>query len=346
MQDTREILLRRAERTASELGFRLKLADAEHRSSPVGDIIPMHLEHPGGRIDLAAQVVARPTRETVEAIAGSGGASTSRLVIADYLPPKLAERLRAGGVNFVDSAGNAFLRDRGLYVWVKGEKGGLRLVAERERRRAFQPSGAKLLFLLLCRPELAEADYRTLAELAGVALGTVQWVMRDLIAAGYVMKLGRSDRRLVRPKELLSAWVSAYVRELRPRLLLGRFHSEDLQWWQTTDLRALNALWSGEPAAALLTGHLKPGTLTIYAEKVPSRLVVEKRLTKAESGAVEFRKKFWRFDGGTEQQTVPPILAYADLLAVGDPRTREAAERLYEERIDGPFNTHLARWDR
>ena len=192
----------------------------------------------------------------------------------------------------------------------------------------------KLLFALLCRPELAETDYRTLADTVGVALGTVQWVMRDLINDGYVMRLGRFDRRLVEPKELLDAWVPAYARDLRPRLLLQRFEAEDIRWWRKTDLRHHGALWGGEPAAARLTKYLKPGTLTIYADKIPARLVAAKRLKKDAAGRVDFRKKFWRFDTDKRTPTVPPILVYADLLALADPRARETADRLFEETID------------
>ncbi len=105
-------------------------------------------------------------------------------------------------------------------------------------------------------------------------------------------------------------------------------------------------MWAGEPAAARITRHLKPGGLTIYAEKIPARLVAEKRLKKHEAGRIDFRKRFWRFDTDRRAETVPPVLVYADLLALADPRAREAAERIYDETIDGPFRTHVARWNR
>ncbi len=307
----------------------------------------LRLQYPGGEIEYLVEVKARPTPRVADVFTRYGHDQLPRLLVADYVNPRLAERLREDGVNFIDAAGNAFLRHDGLYVWVTGQKDKLRLEAERERLRAFRPSGLKLVFVLLCRPELAEADYRTLAETAGVALGTVQWVMRDLIREGYVLRLGRFSRRLVEPKRLLDAWVPPYVRDLRPRLLLGRFEAKELGWWRRTDLRPYRGLWGGEPAAALLTRHLKPGSLTIYADKVPARLVAEKHLTKNEKGRIDFREKFWRFD--TEEETTgtaPPILVYADLLALDDPRARETADRIYEGNIDGPFRAHLARWAR
>jgi hypothetical protein len=266
------------------------------------------------------------------------------VLITDYVSPSLAERLREQKVFFLDAAGNAFLSHQGLYVWVTGRRNEIAARQSKERVRAFQPSGLKLLFALLCQPELVEADYRTLAKMTDTALGTVHLVFRDLVTEHFVRRSGRTGRVLLRPKELLDAWVQPFVRDLRPRLLLGRFADSNLDWWQQIDICKYEALWGGEPAGAKLTGFLKPGTLTIYADKLPAKLLVQKRLTREEGGRVEILKKFWSFsDASAGTGIVPPILAYADLLAIGDARTLETAERLFEEHIDGSFQTYLAR---
>jgi len=74
--------------------------------------------------------------------------------------------------------------------------------------------------------------------------------------------------------------------------------------------------------------------------------VAERHLKKQDTGRIEFRKKFWRFEEDERMTTVPSVLIYADLLALAEPRAREVAERLYDEEIDGPFREHLARWNR
>ncbi len=82
------------------------------------------------------------------------------------------------------------------------------------------------------------------------------------------------------------------------------------------------------PPCARLTGFLKPGTLTLYADAVPAKLLIHQRLKGAEDGQVEVLKKLWHFaDAGEERGVMPAVLAYADLLAVGDSRTVEAANR-------------------
>ncbi len=347
MHEREETILLRAGEAIERLGLGWEILERGPLTGPRRADAIVKLRYPRGDVELVVEVKARPQLRVAEALDQLGRLDLPGLLVADYINPRLAEKLRQLDVNFIDAAGNAYLRHDGLYVWVTGERDKLRLEAERERRRAFQPSGLRLLFALLCRPELAEADYRTLADVAGVALGTVQWVMRDLIQDGYVLRLGRFERRLVEPKELLDAWVPAYARDLRPRLLLGRFEAKDLKWWRATDLRPHGGLWGGEPAAAHLTRYLKPGSLTIYAEKVPARLVAEKRLEKNEQGRIDFRRKFWRFDKDEKaMKTVPPVLVYADLLALGEPRARETAEQIYVKMIDGSFQAHLARWAR
>jgi hypothetical protein len=75
---------------------------------------------------------------------------------------------------------------------------------------------------------------------------------------------------------------------------------------------------------------LRPGVATLYAEKVPARLLADQRLRTDVAGDVEIRKRFWAFEQADHPELVPPVLIYADLLATGDARCMEAAKRIYE----------------
>ena len=92
--------------------------------------------------------------------------------------------------------------------------------------RAFQPTGLQVLFALLCNPERINRPYRKLAVLADVAHGTVGWVIPDLQQQGFVadLKGKRGTRRMFQLERLLAQWVDAYARQLRPRLLIGRYY--------------------------------------------------------------------------------------------------------------------------
>jgi len=117
---------------------------------------------------------------------------------------------------------------------------------------------------------------------------------------------------------------------LRPKLLLGRYTAKEREWWNKIVLPD-NAYWGGEVAAAKMTRYLRPEKVTIYAETIPTELLVQGRLKKDPQGEIEIVKNFWGKDVHLgEQDVVPPLLVYADLLATGDARNMETAKMVYE----------------
>lgn len=260
------------------------------------------------------------------------------LLVADYIAPALAEALHEQGRAFLDTAGNAYVQQPGVLLWVTGRKPA-RKIAAPQLGRAFQPTGLQVLFALLCHPEWVSLPYRELAARAGVAHGTVGWAMGDLIEQGFVTELKgkRGTRRLYQGERLLALWADAYARQLRPRTLLGRYYVPALDGWQEWPLEKHAAQWGGEPAAALLTRYLKPGALTLYADKLPGLLAAKYKFTKepapGHTAVVEVRRRFWHFPEEGAQPCVPPVLVYADLLATGDARCIETAKRLYDEDV-------------
>lgn len=258
-----------------------------------------------------------------------------QLLVTDYVTPPLAERLKELNTQFADAAGNAYLRPAGTLVWVTGRKPQEAIAADRTPR-AFQPTGVKLLFGLICMPELAAAPYREIADKTGTALGTINLVMRDLQELRYLTAIKRV-RRLNATKRMLDEWTLAYTHTLRPKLMMGRYRTPTLQGWQDWKLGKDGTLWGGEPAGAILTGYLKPGNLTLYAKTIPPRMIVDHKLITTpneatDDGIVEFRQRFWNFDVPTiKPNVVPPALVYADLLATGDARCIETARKFYDQ---------------
>ncbi|MGH2396486.1 MAG: type IV toxin-antitoxin system AbiEi family antitoxin [bacterium] len=248
------------------------------------------------------------------------------LLVADYVTPPLAQELKARGVAFIDAAGNAYLDRPPLFIWVKGEKPLTRFEAPLKTGRAFRPSGLRVLFTLLCEPALVDRPYRDIAKRAGVAHGTVGWVMAEMPQIGHLAVVG-GKRRFIQPERLLQHWVDAYARTLRPKLLLGRYRAETLDWWTTLNLLDYGLVLGGEAAAARLTRILRPGTLTFYGAKADPRLLLEQRLKADPVGNVEFLKRFWEFEDDPPGMA-PAVLVYADLLATGDARCLEAAKQL------------------
>lgn len=263
------------------------------------------------------------------------------LLVAPYVSEAVGELLRGQGVPYADSVGNLWLRWDGLLLDVRGRKAPASPGPGAPGRplRAFKGTGLKIVFALLARPGLIEESFRGIAEACAASVGTVHWVIKELVEAGFA---GEDPARLYRTRELLDRWVEAYALDLAPRLALGRFNAPDPLWWTGADdaLRAAHALWGGETAAHRLDPHLRPSRAVVYARQLPRQLILDQRLRKADGpGDVEIRDRFWYFPTGREL-TVPTPLIYADLVAAADPRLAAAAADLRRSdallrRLDG-----------
>jgi hypothetical protein len=264
------------------------------------------------------------------------------LLVAPYITREVAERCRQLRLPFIDTAGNAYLEAEGLFVYIVGQPRSAEL--PQGNFRALNSAGLKLTFALLCRPKLLGESYRTIATAAGVALGTVSADMKDLEARGFFdLETHPEDRKPLDPKRMLEEWVTHYPITLRPKRNPRRFRA-DPERLQHTALAPLNAYWGGEPAAERLTHYLKPAHFTIYTGEPIAKLVAAGRMRADPGGNVEILEKFWNFpadpgDKNGAPGVVPPILAYADLLATNDSRNAEAARMIYEQRIAPAFDT-------
>lgn len=269
------------------------------------------------------------------------------MLVADYVNPDMAERLKREGIQFFDTMGNAYINAPPVYVYVKGQGRALAATIPRGNR-AFEPKGLKVIFAFLCNPQLVNAPYRTIADQAGVALGTVGWVVTGLKDAGLLIDKGRQKgRQLTNYQKLLDRWVEEYPLKLKPKQLMGTFIAEDPGWWEHLDVTQYGALLGGEPAAAKLTAYLKPQNATLYIRDIfDVQLFAKGRFRKAgdrtEGGpTVDVYLQFWingdwhhafnHLSGKLPQNIVHPVLIYADLIASGDGRNREAADIILGE---------------
>lgn len=261
------------------------------------------------------------------------GTGKPALLITDYVTPPLAEKLRARNIAFLDAAGNAYLNQPPIYVWIKGERPEVKLQPDKVIGRAFQTSGLKVLFALLCRPEWVAQPYREIARLAGVAHGTVGWVMADLPKLGFMAEIN-GERRLLRQELLLKRWAEAYARTLRPKLIIDRFRTDEQRWWAKLKPEKYKLEIGAEVAVERLTKILRPETVTLYGEKANPRLLIDYKLRRDPNGPVEILQRFWNFQAHEEGFTPYPLI-YADLLNIGDARCLEAADDIYERIVDG-----------
>ncbi len=307
-------------------------ADILHRQA---DAL-VHLNGPGINREFVVEVKYRLTMTNLGMIVHLLQSFPQKgLIVTNYVNPRMAERLKAMNISFLDLAGNAYFNEPPVYVYVKGNQP----VEDRYRKpaaRVFQPSGLKLLFALLCEPKLVFKSYRTIAKTAGVALGTVARVINDLRELGYLMDVYTGSPGLINKEKLLERWVTTYPELLRPKLVMGHYSAVDSKWWTQAEITDLQAYWGGEVAAAKLTGYLRPEKVIVYTRDQPVQLLLMNKLKKDPDGNVEILEAFWQDEyAWPHHELVPPLLIYADLMATGDVRNIETAKMIYERELAG-----------
>jgi len=291
--------------------------------------------HEGMQWEFNAEVKLQVNRAAIALMKHEMNHAGKGLLITGYVNPELAEVMRDQDIAFIDAVGNAFIDAPPLYIFVKGNRPDQALRPE-TAKRLFKPGGLKVVFTLLNIPEMENETYRNIAKKANVALGTVDRVINELKTMNFLVHMGKKGRKLNNREKLLRRWVEAYPEQLRPKLVQQRFRTHTRNWWKDMEPVNFGALWGGETAAAELTGYLKPERHTIYTDHLPGKLIFKFKLQKDPNGNVEILVPFWTFKGQlAEKGLVPPLLIYADLVATGDARAIEAAEKIYDKYIVG-----------
>ncbi len=259
------------------------------------------------------------------------------LLVAERIYPKLKEELRGKNIAYLETNGNIYLKEQGMYVWIEANKPVI--ATKNTGDKAFTRTGLKVIFQFFLDNTLINLPYRAIAEKTGIALGNVNNVMNGLKEEGFLLKLDKKEYKMIDKKELFARWMAAFADKLQPALQVGRFRflkEEDFTGWKKLPLHRDKTWWGGEAAGDLLTHYLRPGGLTLYTVERRNELIKHYRLIPDEKGNVQVFEKFWQLED-EGKNTVPPLLVYADLMNTNDPRCRETAEKLYEQYLQNEF---------
>jgi hypothetical protein len=267
------------------------------------------------------------------------------LRLAPHVRPQQAAALERAEIDYLDLAGNAHLRAPGLFVHVEGRQPPKVPLHVPGRP---QKGWIKTVMAILIRPELTNAPYRTLADQADVALGTLAGCMTDLTARGLLLD-GKGGRRVADRQALIALWVQAYIEGLRPKLkerrLQVRAEGKQEIWARLeAALRERPHQWAltGADAAERRTHFFRAEETEIYA---PIRALEDRETQKALVAQPAVR-------GGnllvieppgplaipdaaiTDVPVAPDLLAYAELRYRGTEQALEAGEMLLPRILD------------
>lgn len=254
------------------------------------------------------------------------------VLITRSLSIKLAEQCRELEIQFIDTAGNCYLRQQGLYVYVAGVK---EAAKAQSMERGLTPAALRLVFAILTRPDILNSNVRKIGEVASISHGAASAALIMLEERGFLSNSDAGRRMLAKPERWLDTWTEGYLGRIRPKLDKIRM-SAPLPLAAVIDRvsPAMREVAVGGEAAARGKG-LKPGTFTLYVNlkdpHVFKDLVREHKLRRDPNGPIEIIGMFWNTTELENFPNVPDPLIYADLVGIGDARTMEIAEALREE---------------
>ena len=256
------------------------------------------------------------------------------ILIAEFISKNASEELKDRNINYIDVAGNAFIKHDNLVIFIAGQK---KIKKEKTNQsRAFQEAGLKILFHLLYKPEHLQDSYRKIAEKADVSIGSASNVMAELEDLNFLLKT--NDKRVLKnTTELLERWIVEFNAVLRPRVVRKRMRfvdSDTVRNWRKLDTYSTEGviLWGGEPGGAILTNNLRPEQFVIFTDLELSALAKKLCLVPGENGEIEVLQKFWKNDLDNNK-IAPALLIYADLINSGFGRNIETAKQILENEL-------------
>lgn len=264
---------------------------------------------------------------------------SSTLLVCNRLTSVLADHCRALDLQFIDTAGNAYLTNKnGILINVVGLKGDMNSPIHRDP--SITPAALRIMFAFLVKPNMLNASYRDISFSVQVSTGAIGKAIEALEQRGFIGKTSNGSRIINSPELMLSEWATGYTSRLKPKVKKYRFAAPApsqfaSQWVPEFRISA----WGGEVAAEKLTGHLNPSTCTIYMDMdephaLPD-MVKQYKLRSDPHGAIEIVQPFWNMDYFDDSfPTVPMPVVYADLLGTSDPRNMAIAKHIFNKVIE------------
>jgi hypothetical protein len=265
------------------------------------------------------------------------------VLMAPAISTELGQRLAERRVNFLDLRGNCFIALGEQYL---ASVEGRQPVAIPARDKSIRAPGYQTLFALLGRPDLIGQPLRAIAEAAGVSRQAAVDALARLVSDGALLSTKRGY--VWAPKgwnDTVDRWLVGYRDAIRPRLLVGRYRAPErdpelLEQRIRAPLDAIGAWrWGGSAAGFRLTQHHRGPVTVVHLhtrtvpDDLPRRL---KALPDHDGSLVVLRTPGEVALDGKTDDTVHPLLVYAEMLVEGSERAREAAAALRERFLTPP----------
>lgn len=253
------------------------------------------------------------------------------MLFAPYIAGKIGLHLANNGINYADAVGNCHiqLQSGELLAHVEGKKPH-RDASERSGSRT---PGYQLLFAILAKPALLNLPVRQLAAAAGIGKTAAADQLQRLQKRGLIQRVP-SGGAILRRRDILDRWLSAYVDIVRPSWSCGQYRTQitDPELLEREIERLLaERVWSlGGGAAAWRMTQLYRGPHTVlHVETMPTDLLRQLRALPSSDGPLTILKTPGTVAyEGPSSHVAHPLLVYTEMLVSADPRMNEAANEI------------------
>lgn len=270
---------------------------------------------------------------------------TRGLVAAPFISPASRAILAESGMGWIDLAGNARIVFPRFHLEIsKADRDPF--ATKREQRSLFFPKSARLLKLLLHRPQKSWKVAELVTE-TGVSAGQVSNVRKALIEREWAHAEAGEGFRLTEPDSLLDAWRDDGIQS--PQVLMRGY---TLKHGRSLDAAIEDAFAeaAGQKARLLLASHSVARRVAPFARvsgeffyadaggfSLLKRHLLIASTDKGENvtiyGAADDGLWLETMELGPKIRATGPIQTYLDLLSTGE-RGREAADHWRAEKIN------------
>lgn len=198
------------------------------------------------------------------------------ILVVRHCSPEIFDSLPEEGISIVESSGNCKIIASPLFLNINGQKS---IQQKKEKGRAFNEAGLKVIFFFLLEDNNINKPYRQISEETGLSLGTIKNVIEELTNSQYVIMTSKG-RFLKNKKDLLDIWQTYYNQSLKPKLMVKEmeFVNDDFRKeWEQIVLPD-GACWGGEGGAFMIDHYLIPETFDIYTEVPSIKLMMTKKI--------------------------------------------------------------------
>lgn len=247
------------------------------------------------------------------------------ILIANYISPQAKQMLRDNDISYMDAAGNIFFKEKQTYIHIETHKNNKsRLLTN---NRAFSKTGLKVTYQFLIHPDYLNKPYRFIADQASTTIDTVGKVVRELLQEKYIIKTNNKEYQFADRTKLFQEWVTAFNRNLRPKLRHRTYRSLDKNFNWNKLVLPQQTQWGGAVAAEVKDNYLIADKSLIYTGLDFQEIAKKLKLIPDNNGKITLIEKFWKQNEAAPN--VHSILIYADLLNEPNPRYIEAANKIY-----------------